>query len=161
MITLMVQETCQFPTHRLSPNQCPIFKWMIAPPNRLVRLLYRYPYLYKNTVAQPDPIAVERLQQYMQTKFEIQLSRYTAARSDQMIAPSAISNPTLLSHYGVRTALHHFTDRVQGTATQKDLAHRLLAATSQWTFGTFKQNLYSYSSRSTGSKIQSATAPTA
>jgi hypothetical protein len=144
MVTLMVQDTCQPPTHRRSPNQCPVFKWLIAPPNTLVRLLYRYPYLYKNTVAQPDPIAVERLQQYMQTKFEIQLSRYTAARSDQMIAPSTISNPTLLSHYGVSTALRHFTDRVQGTATQKDLAHRLLAATSQWTFGTFKQHLYNY-----------------
>jgi hypothetical protein len=148
MVTLLAPDTCPTLTHRhRSRAHCPALKHITASPNTLVRLLYRYPYLYKNTIAQQDPIAVERFQQHMQTKFEIQLSRYVAAqssRSDQIIAPNSVSNPTLLSHYGVSTALHHFTDRVQGTATQKDLAHRLLAETPQWTFRTFKQNLYSY-----------------
>ncbi len=134
-----------------TPSSCPLLESMAPNPSKLAALLHRYPLLYRNvSTGQSSTAAVELVQQRMQAKLEIRLSRYMVEQlrrsqpQPRQSLSSPISNPTWLSDFGLRTALKRFTGNVWGTQTHKELARRFLAQTQKATFGDFKQDLYAY-----------------
>jgi hypothetical protein len=162
MVTVIEQETSALAAYlarRNTPRQCPALSGMSPNLPTLAALLPRYPFLYRHTTStnHMQKADVEPLQQKMQAKFEVQLSRFMIEqmrRSQapyQAVAPGQATrtqttqkNPTRLSYFGIQKALQRFTAPVWGTESHADVARRFLAQTQKNTFFEFKQNLCAY-----------------
>jgi hypothetical protein len=162
MVTVIEQETfalTAYLTRRNNARQCPALSGMSPNVDTLAALLPRYPYLYRHTTrtAHMQKADVEPLQQTMQAKFEVRLSRYLIEQMRRSQAPyqaavpgtatrtqTTQKNPTLLSYFGIQKALKRFTAPVWGTESHAAVARRFLAQTQKNTFFEFKQNLCAY-----------------
>lgn len=134
-------------------------------------LIHRYPLLYEHSLLTPDTIAVQgpairKLRDQSQRQFERDLSRYivhqqrlTLGHTPDMSGlvssgstPSGsqaglrvIKNPTFLSDRQLDKALRHFTGKVDGRNTHRDLARQFLTYTSDTPcYRIFKQDLHHY-----------------
>lgn len=120
-------------------------------------LIHRYPCLYEHTLLTDDSLdeqrkRVRRLRRQFQQQFEIELSQYITHRQlrrSDALQPVQVSgvfqNPTLLSDRQLDSALSHFTGRVDGYNTHRDLARQFLTYTRDTRcFRTFKNELYEY-----------------
>lgn len=136
-----------------------------APLGTLIR---RYPYLYEHCLlgdesTQEQQHTIQRLQSQHQRQFEVDLSQYVlyqvrcakAARQgkaqlealQQRIQPA--TNPTLLTNYELAASVRHFTGKVNGGKTYRDLAKGFHAQASyRPLYGQFKQDLHQYLSES-------------
>jgi hypothetical protein len=116
----------------------------------------RYPYLYEHCLLADDSgedqrSTVRQIQTNAQKQFEVDLSQYVTyqivrPQSGRLIeVPSQVKNPTLLSDEALYGALHHFTAKVDGRHTQRDLAQHFLAySRGAQNLGSLKQDLYEY-----------------
>lgn len=126
-------------------------------------LIRHYPYLYEHCLlsqdsAQEQQSTVRQIQATRQRQFEIHLSHYVtyqvrrshltpvAVAATQPQSPiRPVSNPTLLSDRDLGHALRHYTGKIDGTRTCKDLAHYFLAQAGEAPcFAAFKDDLYEY-----------------
>ncbi|GAB4149234.1 MAG: hypothetical protein Fur0046_27850 [Cyanobacteria bacterium J069] len=127
-------------------------------------LIQRYPYLYEHCLISEDCTreqqnTVRQVRAARQHKFEVDLSQYltyqvrqdraaenaiaSPATASRLICP--ISNPTLLEERDLNRVVRHYTGKVEGTRSYKDLAQNFLAQ-SNYThcFADFKDDLYEY-----------------
>ncbi len=136
-----------------------------APLGTLIR---RYPYLYEHCLLGDESTkeqqhTIQRLQSQHQQQFEVDLSQYVlyqvrcakAARQgkaqlealQQRIQPA--TNPTLLTNYELAASVRHFTGKVSGGNTYRDMAKGFHAQTSYGPrYGQFKRDLHQYLSES-------------
>jgi hypothetical protein len=147
MVTALAQNISALTAYldrRNNQPACPLLQSM-APSNTLAALLHRYPLLFRGMITPPSA-TVEQLQQRVQAKVEIRLSRYVIGqmRRSQLTSATAPANPTLLSDFGLKTALQRFTGNVWEIGSHKDLARQFLRQTAKSSFGDFKQSLYDY-----------------
>ncbi len=164
MITNLTEDVAVLTTYlarrHKANGSCPVSGCTSPDPTTLAALLHRYPFLYRRLhKTNQDSVAVEQLQQRMQKKFEVQLSRYVIDQMrrsrfspiDTTITPiepgvstDRISNPTLISYVGVMMGTQRFTGKVWGAETHNDLAQRFLRQTKNNTFIAFKRSLHTY-----------------
>ncbi len=128
----------------------------------LGKLIRRYPYLYSHCLisegsSQEDQQSVRALQEDVQYRYEVDLSRYVTyqfRKSEllQNVSETSVGrilhpvrNPTLLTEMEVCESMRHFVGKIDGRSTHRDLAHRFLDHT-QYTasFKAFKDDLYEY-----------------
>jgi hypothetical protein len=128
----------------------------------LGKLIRRYPYLYAHCLisegsSQEDQQSVRTLQEDVQYRYEVDLSRYVTyqfRKSEllQNVSQTSVGrilhpvrNPTLLTEMEVCESMRHFVGKIDGRSTHRDLAHRFLDHT-QYTasFKAFKDDLYEY-----------------
>jgi len=136
-----------------------------APLGTLIR---RYPYLYEHCLLGDESTleqqhTIQRLQSQHQRQFELDLSQYVlyqvrcakAARQGkaqlealrQRMQPT--TNPTLLTNYELAASVRHFTGKVSGGSTYRDLAKGFHVQTSYGPhYGQFKKDLHQYLSES-------------
>ncbi|NJN32130.1 MAG: hypothetical protein HC824_18220, partial [Synechococcales cyanobacterium RM1_1_8] len=136
-----------------------------APLGTLIR---RYPYLYEHcllgdgsTLEQQHTI--QRIQAQHQRQFELDLSQYVlyrvrcarASRSSPAELEAlqrrtqTIPNPTLLSDPELAASVRHFTGKIEGNQTYRDLAKGFQAQTRCGpTYGHFKRDIHQYLSAS-------------
>jgi hypothetical protein len=116
-------------------------------------MIRRYPYLYEHclvTEGTPDShqASIRQLQVDRQKQFEIDLAKYVTYQirrrvSDRILQP--VQNPTLLDERSLKTALHQFTGKVNGTDTCREVAHRFRAHCQEVrSYRQFKSELYHY-----------------
>lgn len=129
----------------------------------LGHLIQRYPCLYSHNLLTDDSTyehrqKVRMLQNSMQKKLEVDLSRYITCRmrngepvigrgSRELSRPhrGEVINPTLLSDRQLNMALQQFIGKVDGANTHRDLAQRFLTYSQRTrSYGTFKAELYEY-----------------
>jgi hypothetical protein len=129
----------------------------------LKHFINRYPYLYQHYLLPEDSSyeqqqAVRQMQARIQDKFEIQLSQYVTyqmrlaqlmrqgtsiSEAHKLILP--VDNPTLLSAKDLGGAIAHFTGKVDGTNTYREIAHIFQARTTNVpAYKNFKDSLYQY-----------------
>lgn len=122
-------------------------------------LICRYPYLYEHCLLSEDStqeqqFTVRQIQAARQRQFEIQLAQYVTyqVRRSQVTLQDAapriiqpVKNPTLLDELELKQALRHYTGKVDGYRTHRDLALKLLDQRQQFqSFAAFKDDLYEY-----------------
>jgi hypothetical protein len=128
----------------------------------LITYIRRYPYLYEHCLLsedsnQEDKQAVRVIQQQVQRKFEIDLSRYVTyqVRQAQTVKNSSkeaaqrvlqsVNNPTLLSNKILHHSLMHFIGKVEGNYTYRDFSQHFINYSRQSVnFKVFKNDLYEY-----------------
>lgn len=133
-------------------------------------LIRRYPYLYEHCLLSEDSTqeqqcTVRQIRSTMQRQFEIHLAQYVTyqARCSQLTTDPTllvssnrlrpIINPTLLDDQELHQALRHYTGKVEGSRTHRDLAFNLLNHRGQSpSFASFKDDLYEYITRSVDSE---------
>ena len=129
---------------------------------QLGTLIRRYPFLYEHCLLSDDHIheqqcTVRQLQYEVQHQFELDLSKYVTYQirkerfahisnpqsTQHFIRP--VPNPTLLSDGMLNYAIKHYSGRIDGNRTYRDLANNFIiqSAHSQ-NFGAFKDDLYQY-----------------
>ncbi|MDG2614668.1 hypothetical protein HPC62_21150 [Thermoleptolyngbya sichuanensis A183] len=130
-------------------------------------LIPRYPYLYEHCLISEDCTreqqnTVRQVRASRQHKFEVDLSQYLTyqVRQDRaaenafvgaIATPSTprlihpVSNPTLLEDQDLNRVVRHYTGKIEGSRSYKDLAQNFLAQ-SNYThcFADFKNDLYEY-----------------
>ncbi|NET31987.1 MAG: hypothetical protein F6K19_08285 [Cyanothece sp. SIO1E1] len=125
-------------------------------------LIHRYPYLYQHCLLSEDSgqehqRTIEQIQSRAQKKFEIDLSQYVTYQvrrsrlayhtpdGDPNRILRSVENPTLLSDQELVKSLQHFSGKVEGTNTYRDLAKSFVAHSRHITsYKAFKGSLYEY-----------------
>ncbi|NJP11862.1 MAG: hypothetical protein HC866_22280 [Leptolyngbyaceae cyanobacterium RU_5_1] len=121
----------------------------------LDKLIHRYPYLYPYCLggehsSEQEFEAIRHLQAERQRKFECELSRYVTHLIQQSNSSSRTSatakNPTLLGDTELKATIKHFTGRVEGNSSYRDLARRfsVMCGSQKQSYRAFKEGLYQY-----------------
>ena len=134
-------------------------------------LINRYPYLYEHCLLSEDNSyeaqqTVRQIQERIQHRFELDLSRYVTcqvrlvkiARARQWSTEAGpiieqVKNPTLLSERELEAALTHFVGTVERGHTYRDLSQSFLVhSVGTNSYQAFKDDLYEYLISSIDSK---------
>ncbi len=154
---LTLRRLAQVVSQAAEANSC-------AGSNPLGTLIQRYPYLYEHCLLSEDSTheqqsTVRQIQAVKQHKFEVDLSQYityqvrrTQAANEFKAIPNGVpriiypvSNPTLLGDRDLSQAIRHYSGKVEGTRTYKDIAHNFLNQSGHsQSYRAFKDDLYQY-----------------
>ncbi len=114
--------------------------------------IYRYPYLYHHCLlsqkSRPEyRQVIQRIQAERQWQFALNLSQYAAylVRKEKRNQANSPNNPTLLSDEELYLSLQQFVGKVEGSYSQKDIAHIFMNYKAKaCSYEHFKRLLYDY-----------------
>ena len=121
----------------------------IAQEKPLESFINRYPFMYPHSFLTDDSSDRERQEirivtNQAQQQYESDLANFIKLQKDPNFSNDA-KNPTLLSNEQVNLAMEHFTGKVDGFNTLKELAEKFLAYCLKLrSYRGFKEGLYEY-----------------
>ncbi|MBE9040400.1 hypothetical protein IQ235_06305 [Oscillatoriales cyanobacterium LEGE 11467] len=116
-------------------------------------LIRRYPYLYEHRWLDRNAPGeqmqqIRSMRERKQQQFDLDLSQYVLTRRSrgrERVREHLTRNPTLLSDSQLNFAIDHFTSKIDGVNTYRDLARQFRSYTRQTrSYRTFKDELYEY-----------------